>query len=76
MDSEALARLLRTVAEFNEWKAGVEGEIDLVEEVARHHGYANIERVIPGTARVSGLDAAPLAAEHVDFPRCVEAGLP
>jgi phenylalanyl-tRNA synthetase beta chain len=30
-------------------------EIDVIEEVARHHGYANITRTVPGTARAGGL---------------------
>src|SRR3954470_21533759 len=37
------------------FRPDAEQEIDLIEEVARHHGYSNIERVIPGTARVGGL---------------------
>jgi phenylalanyl-tRNA synthetase beta chain len=32
-----------------------EQEIDLVEEVARHHGYSNIGRVVPGTTQVGAL---------------------
>jgi phenylalanyl-tRNA synthetase beta chain len=37
------------------FRPDAEEEIDLVEEVARHHGYANIGRTIPATARIGGL---------------------
>ena len=32
-----------------------EREIDVIEEVARHHGYANIERTVPSSPHVGGL---------------------
>lgn len=37
------------------WRPDVRSEIDLVEEVARHHGYQNIERAVPTTTQVGGL---------------------
>ena len=37
------------------WRPDAEGEIDVIEEVGRHHGYANIARTVPGGARTGGL---------------------
>ena len=39
------------------WRPDVTAEIDLVEEVARHHGYSKIERTVPTTTQVGGLTA-------------------
>lgn len=45
----------RTDVEVPGWRPDVTAEIDLVEEVARHHGYANLERTVPTTSQVGGL---------------------
>jgi phenylalanyl-tRNA synthetase beta chain len=37
------------------WRPDSEREIDVIEEVARHHGYADIERTMPPVQRVGGL---------------------
>ena len=37
------------------WRPDVAAEIDLVEEVARHHGYSRIERTVPTTTQVGAL---------------------
>ena len=37
------------------WRPDAEGEIDVVEEVGRHHGYANIARTVPSGVRTGGL---------------------
>jgi len=37
------------------WRPDSEREIDVVEEVARHHGYANIARTMPAIRRAGGL---------------------
>jgi phenylalanyl-tRNA synthetase beta chain len=37
------------------WRPDSEREIDVIEEVARHYGYRNIERTMPAVARVGGL---------------------
>jgi phenylalanyl-tRNA synthetase beta chain len=37
------------------WRPDSEREIDVIEEVARHHGYATIARTMPPIARVGGL---------------------
>ena len=37
------------------FRPDAEQEIDIVEEVARHHGYANIERTVPEGARTGSL---------------------
>jgi phenylalanyl-tRNA synthetase beta chain len=37
------------------WRPDTEREIDVIEEVARHHGYGNIERTLPAISRVGGL---------------------
>ncbi len=37
------------------WRPDTEREIDVIEEVARHHGYPNIARTVPGGARTGGL---------------------
>jgi len=39
------------------WRPDSEREIDVVEEVARHHGYANIARTVPAVTGVGGLTA-------------------
>ncbi|HVF13542.1 MAG TPA: phenylalanine--tRNA ligase subunit beta [Acidimicrobiales bacterium] len=39
------------------WRPDSEREIDVVEEVARHHGYSRIERTRPPVATVGRLDA-------------------
>lgn len=39
------------------WRPDSSREIDVVEEVARHHGYGNIVRTLPEISRVGGLDA-------------------
>jgi phenylalanyl-tRNA synthetase beta chain len=36
----------------------VTGEVDLIEEVARHHGYGRIPRTVPATTQAGGLTAA------------------
>ena len=41
------------------WRPDSGREADVIEEVARHHGYANIERTLPAVTRVGGL--TPLA---------------
>ncbi|HEX3621010.1 MAG TPA: phenylalanine--tRNA ligase subunit beta [Acidimicrobiales bacterium] len=37
------------------WRPDSDREIDVIEEVARHFGYRNIERTLPAVARVGGL---------------------
>jgi phenylalanyl-tRNA synthetase beta chain len=37
------------------WRPDSEREIDVIEEVARHHGYGRIERTMPAITRVGGL---------------------
>jgi phenylalanyl-tRNA synthetase beta chain len=37
------------------WRPDCEREIDVIEEVARHYGYRNIERTMPAVTRVGGL---------------------
>ncbi|MDQ6929003.1 MAG: phenylalanine--tRNA ligase subunit beta, partial [Actinomycetota bacterium] len=37
------------------WRPDSEREIDVIEEVARHHGYPNIARTVPATAAAGGL---------------------
>jgi len=37
------------------WRPDVTAEIDLVEEVARHHGYSHIARTVPTTTQVGAL---------------------
>jgi len=37
------------------WRPDSEREIDVVEEVARHHGYSRIERTMPAITRAGGL---------------------
>ena len=37
------------------WRPDSEREVDVVEEVARHHGYANIARTVPAVTGVGGL---------------------
>ena len=37
------------------FRPDTEQEIDVIEEVARHHGYANIPRTVPSGARTGGL---------------------
>ncbi len=37
------------------WRPDSEREADVVEEVARHHGYGNIVRTLPAVTRVGGL---------------------
>lgn len=37
------------------FRPDAEAEIDVIEEVGRHHGYANIPRTVPGTARAGAL---------------------
>jgi phenylalanyl-tRNA synthetase beta chain len=37
------------------WRPDAEAEIDVIEEVGRHHGYANVARTVPGGARTGGL---------------------
>lgn len=39
------------------WRPDSEREIDVVEEVARHHGYTRIDRTMPAVTRVGGLTA-------------------
>jgi len=39
------------------YRPDVEGEVDLIEEVARHHGYARIPRTVPSSPHVGGLTA-------------------
>jgi len=38
------------------WRPDIEREIDVVEEVARHHGYGNIARTLPPVRGVGGLN--------------------
>ncbi|HLH99150.1 MAG TPA: phenylalanine--tRNA ligase subunit beta, partial [Acidimicrobiales bacterium] len=40
------------------WRPDVTREIDVIEEVARHYGYPNIARRVPGSARSGALTAA------------------
>lgn len=44
------------------WRPDVTAEVDLVEEVGRHHGYESIARTVPTTAQVGGL--SPYQAER------------
>jgi phenylalanyl-tRNA synthetase beta chain len=37
------------------FRPDIEGEVDLIEEVARHHGYARIPRTVPSSPHVGGL---------------------
>jgi phenylalanyl-tRNA synthetase beta chain len=37
------------------WRPDCEREIDVIEEVARHHGYTKIERTMPAITQVGGL---------------------
>ncbi|MGQ0617052.1 MAG: phenylalanine--tRNA ligase subunit beta [Acidimicrobiia bacterium] len=37
------------------WRYDAEAEIDIVEEVARHHGYQNIGAVVPPSVHIGGL---------------------
>lgn len=37
------------------WRPDTEREIDVIEEVARHHGYGSIERTLPAISRAGGL---------------------
>jgi phenylalanyl-tRNA synthetase beta chain len=37
------------------WRLDSDREIDVIEEVARHHGYTNIERTMPAIVQVGGL---------------------
>ncbi|HZQ84460.1 MAG TPA: phenylalanine--tRNA ligase subunit beta [Acidimicrobiales bacterium] len=37
------------------WRPDAEGEIDVIEEVGRHYGYANVARTVPAGARAGGL---------------------
>ena len=47
-----------------------EREIDVIEEVARHHGYANIARTVPSSPHVGGLTRVPArAAPGARHPR-------
>jgi phenylalanyl-tRNA synthetase beta chain len=39
------------------WRPDSEREVDVVEEVARHHGYSNIARTLPAVSGVGGLTA-------------------
>lgn len=39
------------------WRPDSEREIDVIEEVARHHGYTNIARRLPPVRQVGGLNA-------------------
>jgi phenylalanyl-tRNA synthetase beta chain len=39
------------------WRPDCEREIDVIEEVARHHGYPNITRTVPATTAAGGLSA-------------------
>lgn len=45
----------RLSVEVPGWRPDVTAEIDLVEEVARHHGYANIPRAVPTSTQVGAL---------------------
>ncbi|HUQ62616.1 MAG TPA: phenylalanine--tRNA ligase subunit beta [Acidimicrobiales bacterium] len=47
------------------WRPDCEREIDVIEEVARHHGYPNIPRTVPATASVGGLTALQRDRRHV-----------
>ncbi len=47
------------------WRPDSEREIDVVEEVARHHGYGRIERTLPPITRVGGLTPAQRARRRV-----------
>ena len=40
------------------WRPDSEREVDVVEEVARHHGYGRIPRTLPPVTQVGGLTAA------------------
>jgi phenylalanyl-tRNA synthetase beta chain len=53
-DAEAAGGGLSSVT-IPSFRPDSEQEIDLVEEVARHHGYSNIARVVPGTTQVGAL---------------------
>ena len=43
--------------EIPSWRPDCEREIDVIEEVARHHGYARIPRTLPSVRRGTGLTA-------------------
>ena len=43
--------------EIPPWRPDCEREIDVIEEVARHHGYGRIPRTLPSVRRGSGLTA-------------------
>jgi phenylalanyl-tRNA synthetase beta chain len=47
------------------WRPDAEAEIDVIEEVGRHHGYANIARTVPGGARTGGLTAHQQARRQI-----------
>jgi phenylalanyl-tRNA synthetase beta chain len=47
------------------FRPDVTGEIDVIEEVARHHGYANIHRTVPTTAQVGRLNPYQLDRRRV-----------
>jgi phenylalanyl-tRNA synthetase beta chain len=51
----AEARGETITAEVPTWRSDVSREVDLVEEVARHHGYARIPSTLPPAGGVEGL---------------------
>lgn len=51
------------------WRPDCATEIDLIEELARHHGYARLGRVVPPAARAGGL--SPLQARRRALRRAV-----
>lgn len=51
------------------WRPDVAAEIDLIEELARHHGYARLGRVVPPAARAGAL--SPLQLRRRTLRRAV-----
>ena len=47
------------------WRPDVSAEVDLVEEVARHHGYARVARTVPTTTQVGLLSSYQRGRRHL-----------
>ena len=47
------------------WRPDAEAEIDVIEEVGRHHGYANIAKTVPAGARTGGLSGPQQERRHI-----------